>query len=139
MRTPEANKCVLTSSQTEVVKLHVHFPPSYQYYCETPLHQKVFPRQAYCLYCLYCLLSTVSTVSTVYCLLCLLSLLSQKVLSKRSSIFQGKHPTNDEFLTEIISSFLHCWERSRIPLTKSLLAVTYAFPASIIPLHSFTS
>lgn len=44
-----------------------------------------------------------------------------------------------ERLTEIISSFLHCWDRSRMPLTKSLLALTYAFPASSIPLHSFTS
>lgn len=42
-------------------------------------------------------------------------------------------------LTEIISSFLHCWDRSRMPLTNSLLALMYAFPASIIPLHSFTS
>lgn len=42
-------------------------------------------------------------------------------------------------LTEIIWSFWQCWDRSRIPLTKSLLAPTYAFPASIIPLQSFTS
>lgn len=42
-------------------------------------------------------------------------------------------------LTEIVSSFLHCWDKSRMPLTKSLLALTYVFPASIIPLHSFTS
>lgn len=48
-------------------------------------------------------------------------------------------PTWRERLTEIISSFLHCWDRSRMPLTKSLLALTYAFPASSIPLHSFTS
>lgn len=27
-------------------------------------------------------------------------------------------------LTDIISSFLHCWDRSLMPLTKSLLALT---------------
>lgn len=52
---------------------------------------------------------------------------------------EKRHQTGRERLTEIISSFLHCWDRSRMPLTKSLLALTYVFPASIIPLHSFTS
>lgn len=42
-------------------------------------------------------------------------------------------------LTVIIWSFWQCWDRSRIPLRNSLLAPTYAFPASIIPLQSFTS
>lgn len=42
-------------------------------------------------------------------------------------------------LTEIISSFLQWWDKSRMPLTKSLLALTYTRPASIIPLHSFTN
>lgn len=42
-------------------------------------------------------------------------------------------------LTEVTWSLWQCWDRSRIPLTNSLLAPTYAFPASIIPLQSFTS
>lgn len=42
-------------------------------------------------------------------------------------------------LTEIISSSLQWWDKSRMPLMKSLLALMYARPASIIPLHSFTN
>lgn len=53
--------------------------------------------------------------------------------------FQTPEGPGSGFLTEIISSFWQCWDRSRIPLTNSLLAPTYAFPASIIPLQSFTS
>lgn len=43
------------------------------------------------------------------------------------------------WFTSMTSSLVDCWASSRIPLTNCLLAALYAFPASIIPIHSFTN